>query len=395
MDLSRNSPSPTKTYETEMPTLHRQDMSLQNGQNFFESPNHRLAKMNKSNNHADAKRAVVSPLPRSLSRLENIDDHHPLMQQPVAPSITPAEMERQYFQNIAAAAAARASTAATVTGNTGHEQIQKDDYSDEDDVPSDIESCANESELQEELEKPGGQTPISLPSKSGEQDQTKSKEKHGSEKMEEAGDDEEDGTGYIEGNGSSTGAVKLKALETTNVAVAQVVENNNNEVREQLPNLQQVLFTLHQQQMFQLQVLQQIQQQVTKIAHHDGDMNGLKGDATTAAAMFSMMARGLQPPMPSSGSDDSCGADDISEGSLGSPEGNMAEHSEGKDAFLGSSFSTIPSGPLFTRSFFWICCNVQCCAASVALLPLLYFSILKYKLYVCALSVVFYFRQQQ
>ena len=319
MNERSSSSSPMKSFDVDMPTLHRQDLPLQHGQNYFGSPNHRMTKPSKS---SDAKRAVISPLPRTPKRQENNADL--MMQQPVAPSITPAEMERQYFQNLAAAA--RASAAAAAASSSNDEQMRKDEYSDEDDVPSDIESCANESELQEELDKPVDHANMSSPANFSDQDQTKTREKHGTEKMidVEGNDDSE----YVDGNGSSPGGVKLKALETTNVAVAQVVENNNNEVREQLPNLQQVLFTLHQQQMFQLQVLQQIQQQVTKIAHHDGDLNGMKDDAT--AALFTMMGRGLPQSIQSSGSDDSCGPDDISEGSIGSPEGHLADHNEGE-----------------------------------------------------------------
>lgn len=342
------------------------------------------------------KRAVVSPLTRNETSVS----------QPLRASGPP------YFQTM--------SCPGTNGAGHGSNGVQYSDGED-DNIPSDIESCADEAELQEEEENrqkfPDSLTyseeKVAATSIMNQQHQLTSpvrrqqvtapsttlspaassatllptalspslnQNKAGDNGMSQADDanekdDEEDDTkdkrcselanSSSSSSSSSRSGVKLQALETTNVAVAQVVESdptasrnvssdisntgenitNTSPTASSLPNLQQVLYTLHQQQMFQLQVLQQLQHQVTKLASTD-DEEGTNGTlkqstaaaAAAAAAMFGMpwLGRGLvgslqQPPQRN---DDSCGLDDISETSLISNDTQEEQALEGKGHIL-------------------------------------------------------------
>lgn len=81
--------------------------------------------------------------------------------------------------------------------------------------------------------------------------------------------------------------VKLEKLESTKVAVAQFAENNlPNLPQMDLPSLQTMLYSLHQQQVMQLQLLTQLQQQLmTGVTPSFGQMMMAGIPAAAAAAI--------------------------------------------------------------------------------------------------------------
>ena len=117
--------------------------------------------------------------------------------------------------------------------------------------------------------------------------------------------------------------VKLQTLDTTKVAVAQVVDDDKDdeaaaekpESAAGVPNIQQVLFTLHQQQMFQLHILQQIQQQVTKYSAVPTGGDDVRDMAGAMGGVMPWM-KGFPAQAPTGGSEiSSAGVDDVSDAS--------------------------------------------------------------------------------
>lgn len=294
-------------------------------------------KFHQTGMHMELKQAVVPPFPKNGVSSETNHIQH-------LPAAGP-----RYFHSVSYPPNRIASI-----NHTPQDHINRDqEYSDDEDVPSDVESCEVNEVVEKDVKKTSHgtghhhvmssaidyhmlPTPAvdaakynkALPVEDDQHlKQSKNAENNDIDNVSD--EDDEDENGGESDLGSSNGAVKLKALETTNVAVAQVVEEGEEgesgpegESSGNLPNLQQVLFTLHQQQMFQLQVLQQIQNQVTKLAHTDGEdpsaaLSGIL-KANPALAMFGMpwLGRGLASQLQQQRSDESCGADDISETSL-------------------------------------------------------------------------------
>jgi len=76
--------------------------------------------------------------------------------------------------------------------------------------------------------------------------------------------------------------VKLAAIENTDVAVAQFAENNI--LPADIAALNVVLWNLHQQQMFQMHLILQLQQQIIYASAAGGAAGGVVGGLPTAAA---------------------------------------------------------------------------------------------------------------